>query len=528
LAAFSAACGGGVNALPDGNLAPKEGYMVLEPVEYELSHDGAMRRMVTDEARIWYSFRPAATEPAKKPLALFFNGGPGCATAILLGFNTKRLSLDRDHNGGTTVGASPSDWGSIANLLYIDARNTGFSYGIGDAASAFSGPRNFNPYIDAGDFLRVLLRFLSIHREIRANPVIIVGESYGGARSSLMLDILLHYRRFAGGDSVYNDRALSDEIQRHFDAVLPEKAGMETPPEDVALQFGRNVMISPYMLGGKQDRIAGEMLEQPGGPPYIVAQETGGTFVPCREQQDASCNPRDNALNFINGRGRDVYIYKERRDWVGDRGRWVTAALLSLADHSAFMEGDPKLVTLLYASERSGAYKLKGGAAPQAAAPRDWLVKTLYRAASSATDPDAEFKRVFGELRPFDRYYEGCNNDVLGAFENDQPHSKGSDNIGRMWLESLLHVKTFITAPAWDTVIWAPSIPEATRLHGEVASVDMAGERMTVTFRDGAFEGLKAGESRTVAFVKYAESGHPVTMSEPVKLLNDVKTWLGE
>ncbi|MFA6033366.1 MAG: hypothetical protein WC889_10745, partial [Myxococcota bacterium] len=64
-------------------LKPESGFAVIKPVTYQIRSGERLEGVTTDEARMWYSFRPADTEPEKKPLAVFFNGGPGCTTAIL-------------------------------------------------------------------------------------------------------------------------------------------------------------------------------------------------------------------------------------------------------------------------------------------------------------------------------------------------------------------------------------------------------------------------------------------------------------
>jgi carboxypeptidase C (cathepsin A) len=509
------------------------GFMAIEPVTYELFDSGAFKTMVTDEARIWYVYEPAAVDPDKKPLAVFFNGGPGCATLILLGFNTQRLSADRDHNGGGVIGPSPADWGGIANLLYIDARNTGFSYSLGSSADAFNN-RNFNPYIDAGDFIRVILRFLAAHKNLQKNPVIMVGESYGGTRASVMLNTILNYKRLGGGGKIYHDAGLMAEIQSHLEAVSGASPGTVFTPEAIAGQFGRQVLIQPYMLGSRQFDKSGELMEKEGSPPYIVASDTGQTFVPCSKQQNPDCNPQDNALGFINGAGRDVYIYPERRNWLGDREQWPLAVFLSVEDHTEYMGRDPREVVDMYAITRKGAYKKKapGQGSAGAAGLSPFLKSTMkyLKPLDSTSDPEAEFIETFGPLRSDDQYYMGCSNDVMGAFAAEgQEHSEDSPNIGRAFLENLLYVKTFITKAALDTVVYSPAIPEALKVYEEVSSVAEAGGLLTITIKDGAFPGVKpGGETKMVPFPAYPESGHPVTTREPVKFYQDVKNWILE
>jgi hypothetical protein len=72
-----------------------------------------------------------------------------------------------------------SSFTKLGNLLYIDARQTGFSY---DDAPGY--PCTFDMQEDSIDFTRVILRVLDTHPQLTASRVVLVGESYGGARAA--------------------------------------------------------------------------------------------------------------------------------------------------------------------------------------------------------------------------------------------------------------------------------------------------------------------------------------------------------
>ena len=100
----------------------------------------------------------------------------------------------------------------MGNLLYIDAPVTGFSYNVSPDAANLSGrisefflKGNFNPFIDAAQMTRVILRFLDNHPDIQANEVILVGESYSGTRVSTMLNLLLFHPKYADSGKLYQD-----------------------------------------------------------------------------------------------------------------------------------------------------------------------------------------------------------------------------------------------------------------------------------------------------------------------------------
>jgi len=61
--------------------AGETGFIAIEPVTYYLRTERGTAgvKYLSDETRLWYSFQPADEEWEKKPIALFFNGGPGSA-----------------------------------------------------------------------------------------------------------------------------------------------------------------------------------------------------------------------------------------------------------------------------------------------------------------------------------------------------------------------------------------------------------------------------------------------------------------
>jgi len=237
----------------------------------------------TSPARIWYTFQPADEGAETKPLFVFFNGGPGGATSSgLFAANTARMTVVRDEvTGEAAIVTNPASWTRAGNLLHIDARTAGFSY------SLMTGPgdevrrgrefdaQNYNPFVDGADFVRLLLRFLADHPSIRANRVVLVPESYGGTRTTVMLNLLLYYGRYAGGGSVFQDPALVAAIQAHYDAVFPGYAGAAVPPAVIAGQWGHQVLIQTTMSWHYQRVVMARMLEEPGSPLYQVAAETG-------------------------------------------------------------------------------------------------------------------------------------------------------------------------------------------------------------------------------------------------------------
>src|SRR5262249_49862956 len=122
---------------------------------------------------------------------------------------------------------------------------------------------------DAGDFLSALLGFLDAHPPIAGSPVVIVGESYGGTRAPVLIDLAQRYADLGpltatlrpgspGLDTEPTLPRLHDRMQAHLALAFPDRGGQSWAPEEVARQFGWEVLIQPNFAGTWQF-----MLQQP-------------------------------------------------------------------------------------------------------------------------------------------------------------------------------------------------------------------------------------------------------------------------
>jgi hypothetical protein len=264
-------------------------------------------------ARMFYSFHPADECPRAKPLAMLFNGGPGFTTAFLMTLNTGPMALS-PLDGTAELVPNRWSWTSFANLLYVDAREAGFSYDVPGPALGPSGGDE-SEEADGSRFVRVLLRFLARHSDLRDNPVVLVGESYGGMRTTHMLNDLLWYRET-------KDTALRDEIQAHYDATLGAR-GKPVSPEMAARQFGWQVLIEPLIAG--------------------------------RAQYDAQA-----ALVPPTPEGRDGADVSRPSSWEADVERAVVQVCTTVETLEALWGVDPRTVTPLLPAARTNAVHPNG------------------------------------------------------------------------------------------------------------------------------------------------------------------------
>ncbi len=202
-------------------------------------------------ARLFFSFHPAEEAPEKAPLLVFFNGGPGSATtAGLLPFGTGPFTMSTSMEVGDMPVPNPDSMSRFAHLLHVDARQTGFSYGLSDGSAGCLS--DSSALFDAGDVLFGLLDFLDARPGLLTAPVVLVGESYGGTRAATMIHLVQHYGDAEPLPNRPDPRGvpgLVERIQAHFDLAHPERKGEVFTPDEVAEQFGFQVLIQPNFAG---------------------------------------------------------------------------------------------------------------------------------------------------------------------------------------------------------------------------------------------------------------------------------------
>ena len=498
--ALAIGCGAPIDEA-SAELATEAGFVEIEPVEYTLHGASGSYLATSSRARLFYSFHPANEGSGERPLVVAYSGGPGASSAILFGGNTAPMTVDPERVIGGSVGENPSSWTAFANVLYVDARGAGLSYGVVPGAAdatvreAEFTERNWNPYLDAADVVRVVLRFLGDHPSLSGRRVVLAGESYGGMRTEIALHLLRFPDRYEQGSSPYVDTALAAEIRAHF-----AKSGTTAPG-----QFDRAVLLQPRLTSPEQQAAAGESLDGPGSP--IAAIEPSQPYFPCAQQGD-TCAPYPNVVEYLKQIGRDIYDI--RRPEGSELGRYAAMGE-RLADPQALgavLGVDLGSIEGLSAGERGDAYRL------------------------FTVDPTPEaLEAPLGELPDHDRYFEMSLFDLLGKpFVSGELQALGLDRTdsryGRLFLEDLLDTKVLITNAAFDAAIWTPSLPEALARYTDlVAGVERGDEAFTIEYVEGAF-GAPKGAKRAVTFPTYATSGHSIALDQPSDLADDVAAFL--
>ncbi|HEY6476241.1 MAG TPA: hypothetical protein VI456_06630, partial [Polyangia bacterium] len=449
-------------------LGPEAGFFEIDGGNYVA--EGQAR--VSPTNRIWYSFQPATANPASKPLAVLFNGGPGSATsAYLFSFNTAPWTLDPAVAASEPIVADPTSWAAFANLLYIDAPGTGFSYPLA-LANGTQPSVGIDLDRDAADVVRVVVRFLDRHPALQSGPVIVVGESYGGTRSTLMLDRLLNYQELATAGAVYQDAGLEADLLSHFAAVYPGTSPTSVSPAQIASQFGHQALIEPVVTGSSQWNI----------------------------------NTPDTSVCVAN---YEPYQCDQPNGWYSQVTTAASTNLVTLATMKQALGVDPTTIGWMYASARTQAYGRNPGGGIAA--------------------PDLVSK--FGALDANDTYFMLLNEQVTPGYSSTSRYWT-DPTIGVSFLDDVAYVDTFITDARLDAVVWAPSIPASFQDYPTIvsgATVDMTPRSgfdragwIEVTYQPGV---APTSSIREIRFPYYATAGHSVSMKEPGPLLADVMQW---
>ncbi len=414
--------------------------------------------------RLFYTFHAAQTGEAA-PLALFFNGGPGSSTSTLMAANTAPLTLDPHVTGmDTDAVPNPLRWDRGMHLLHVDAPGTGFSY-------ALPLPDGRTPAVgidldrDAAIFVRFLLGFLARHPHLRCNDIVLVGESYGGTRATLMLQHLLRPSRLSDATWLYFDPELAQLIAQHEQSTAACSA--DAAPIALQQQFATQVLIQPVVMGDVQ------WLRN--APNRTVCTASPYDTYQCdrpRGYMDAVWN-----------------IFVER--------------LTTTQTLDEFLGVDPRTIDWFYPKQRALAY---GRSPLDALAPTD-LIET------------------FGNLPNTDVYHIDFNPQARAAYGDagsSTPTRWWTDvRLAAQFIENLRTVRTLITQAPFDMVVDSSAIVRGlatvTSLVQEVSWVDDAtSERpqwVRVRFVDE--------QEVFIRMPVYASAGHAVTTFASGQLFDD-------
>jgi len=124
------------------------------------------------ERNLFYWFVESQNDPAKDPVFLWTNGGPGCSG--LIGFFTEHGPFQVKPDG-KTLEANNMTWNKLANIMYIEApAGVGFSY------SNDHSDYHVGDWRTADDNYKAILQFLARFPHLNQSDFHLSSESYGG------------------------------------------------------------------------------------------------------------------------------------------------------------------------------------------------------------------------------------------------------------------------------------------------------------------------------------------------------------
>jgi hypothetical protein len=407
-------------------------------------------------ARLFYNLRPADESPETQPIFILFNG---FADDVVRPYGTGPTTVAE---GGAVV-TNPSSLTSLANLVYVEPRQAGYSYDV--LAAAAPGAEDcsssiFNEYVDAADVLFAVLAFLDDHPTM-TGPVYWFGESYAGVR----ITWILTYLRGAWANVPYSDPLLAQRI------ASVRRSG--------SLLAGQ-ILLEAWLAGGAEPNAVLGVCNDP----VEIANVSASLGVSCGGVDACTC-----ATNS----GRSLYNYtytashQTLRETEGDAAHTdpiLAAELLGtkLSD-----------IPLLSASERSKGFKCS-----------TWNDTVPSEVALSA---------LLGALPAGQSYYLPYS---------PLPETSGDwatlNHEAPAFVDNLHEVPAFLTKGDRDLVVPTLALGPALRAAIGAGRVDTSSpSRIGLSYPDG---------ERYIDIFEYPSAGHMITMIEPAKLASDLAGWL--
>ncbi len=453
---------------------------------------------------------------------------------------------------------------------------TGFSYNYGyvlPCGEAYRGLINantFNCFVDADLMVRAMLEAL---RTCNAadHRVYIVGESYGGTRATLMLNMLLfpgNYRGDPTVDHLFKDKNLVQGIEAHYRNAF----GMENPsPKEIAQkQFTKVVLVQPQLTGEYYNVEAGKMFSADNSiidqlwakhnPKEVEKWDRGGKSGSERCMKAIGYVQKQLLL--------DPYFVDKNEGFTDALEHHATRGLMRADVLSKLLnlQGPAYLKTVSGFSpavrDKDGAYIKCIGSSCSALAD---LIEEIFGEELLPPQPavrmDDDIPSIPIESEGYDlRNYLGRLNGTCDAYFKawdkmlcfiyciDSVDSSLVSWIGRryaekinpdsviygeMFLHNLAVTDVMITNADKDIMVYSPAVPPSLKHYDEIVSavvLDEANSLFTVYYQPGIIEQIDPDSTldrRTVYHPSYTDCGHAVSVAKPEELRKDMAFFLG-
>lgn len=472
---------------------PTAGFVTIPEREVTVGGFGFSERGTVTEAKLFYSFIPAKADGADKPVFVFLNGGPGAATSsALAAWGTGPFSMTPTGD----VVESDGDFSTLGNLIYIDSRQAGFSFDEVDDPSAAESRAasfnflNYNLYTDVSNILLCLLRVTAERPWLEGNPMVIVAESYGGARAAVLLSLVRDAAAGVSGNPAFEDAVLFERLREHF-----ERIGDGDLIGAAERQFARQVLIQPGRVLPERVEAAHTL--------YSLCDHLGAD------------DPR---FVYCDGRVFDYSDIREPEGFFDTRNRIAQSVLLTPLGFETFFGVSWMDAAEFRAENRGRAFRFAQTVEVQVAnmdgapplQPWDALHITMH----------------------IDPYFSWRDTEAYASYESGQWAAQA-------FVRGLATVHTFITDAYYDFAVDSRQLPGALLewnfLQDEPvitdaryrSDLDVNTPRpgwMEVTFVEGEYS--QEAMTRVIRMPVYSDAGHMVPMYQPRDFMEDVRAFL--
>ncbi|GKV35921.1 hypothetical protein SLEP1_g44123 [Rubroshorea leprosula] len=126
---------------------------------------------------LYYYFVVSEGNPAKDPVVLWLNGGPGCSSfdGFVYEHGAFNFEAAQTKGGLPKLHLNPYSWSKVSNILYLDS-----PVGVGFSYSKNKSDYSIGDIKTASDSHAFLLKWFQLYPEFLSNPFYIAGESYAG------------------------------------------------------------------------------------------------------------------------------------------------------------------------------------------------------------------------------------------------------------------------------------------------------------------------------------------------------------
>jgi hypothetical protein len=461
-------CSASSNTPLHEHLSNQVGYIDLEEREYWLG--GSPLRAAA--GKLFFAVRLAQSEPATAPLLIVSGGGPAASALSLSAHHTCS-----DEEDGACLSR-------LGNVLYIDALNAGFSYPLLDSPTTEQRRRaefsaaNYNVHKDAGDFLMALGALAQRDPWLFQRPIYLLTESYGAARTEVLVDWLLNPQDYADEAAQYFEPALSTSLRQ----ILGSLRG--------------SILLEPWFAGSRQDEQAGVLFETRGSVIDDLATAAGTTYERCAA---AGCEPFQNALAFLQQIDRSQYDRRQTiEQWQSDAQR-VTDAANDVQTLETMFGVDATALDASIGAARANAYRF-------ADAGRSLFVTR------------GELDLRYGTPAAWDAYFVPFNVEAASAFTD-----AADSTLAELLLRNASRVPVFVTRARFDLTVYGPALLPTLASYASVQHAELVAaapfDRIELTFSDGTAATLLSREY---------ESSHSVSRDAAGELVTDIAEFVAQ